>query len=172
MVEPTAIELYNSFVFEAIDAAERVGIDSTKAAFTLNDVAEILDKLDYTVSIDFINQWITRGLFPSKNGYSMKDVYALRCGLELRRLWKVTPSSHDAKKSKARLTREGMSVDQANDTFVNSIAAYDNLYLLNMLTESDSKEEREAIYEGLVNRIDPLTGEFVRHEAAMRAHNA
>jgi hypothetical protein len=73
-----------------------------------------------------------------------KSVYCLLAALESRRRWKPTPSRHDVKKSGARLQIEQA---QAAGVPILELEQYTVEDLLIWLTGSDSRAERECLYE-------------------------
>jgi hypothetical protein len=115
--------------------------------FSAAQAAELMRLLGYNCSPRTLTEFVEKKYLPDFEVWDAVAVYCLAGALEARRRWQPAPSPHDTKKTGLRLR-----IEQLQAQGIVPIHDLGDLTIedaLLQICQSDSRNEREALYEVL-----------------------
>ena len=133
-------------------------------SFHIDQINLVMQHLEYKCSVELIHGWQANGILPAvyDDRWTPDAAFQLMAGLELRQLWCTSPSRHDCKKSRVRLSKEAMRSTDV-EKVLDMTSQYDDLFLIQMMRQAEQQHEKDQIAELLVSRIDPISCRFRPH---------
>jgi hypothetical protein len=146
-----------------LNALQELGIP-LRETYDIEEVNSVMQNLDYKSSVELIHGWIQHGIVAPipDDKWTFESAFMLMAGLELRQLWCTSPSRHDCKKSRVRLSKEAMRATDV-EKVLDMTSAYDDLFCIRMLAQAEQQHEKDQLVELLASRIDPVTCRFRPH---------
>lgn len=127
---------------------------------TDDDAVALCRAVEYAIDREALVRFIDVGAFDGvsvtdrQRKWSATDITRLACFLECRRAWRHGSELHRAKKTAYELALENFRVTGEAHELFNDLERFDLRALLLMLLESDSRQQREALFVAIQIKLE------------------
>lgn len=124
------------------------------------DVVRLLQAVEYSISNEVLGRHLIEGQFgdvaiaEGRRNWSGTDIVRLATFLECRRAWQPGSELHATKKTPYERALENYRASGESHALFNDLERFDLRALLLMLVESDSRQQREALFVAVQIKLE------------------